>query len=357
MLNYKKMKDTGGTIMRGLVTFFLSVVILIGLFFYDVLPEFSLEKEPSETKLKYIEEPLKIPEGALSYWLGKDIDTFKKQWGEPERIDPSAYDYEWLIYGSRSPKGYMQAGVQNGKVVTIFAIGSELNTKPFTIGDSSNSIIKQYPIESDVTINDGENFFRFELSEQEVMLRPLINVGKDKWVQLYFDKFTNKLSSVRYTTSNILLKQRPYSIVYRGDLPETDEISEEKQINIDQSEEQQIFELTNIIRLKYSKNPLLWDESTSDVSFLHSKDMLEQQYFSHESKDGRTLSDRLQEGNVEFMQAGENIAANYTDGIAAVEGWMNSEGHRNTMLNDEYTHLGVGAYKKYYTQNFLIPAE
>ncbi|ANX12155.1 hypothetical protein ABE41_009060 [Fictibacillus arsenicus] len=343
--------------MRGLVTFFLSVVILIGLFFYDVLPEFSLEKEPSETKLKYIEEPLKIPEGALSYWLGKDIDTFKKQWGEPERIDPSAYDYEWLIYGSRSPKGYMQAGVQNGKVVTIFAIGSELNTKPFTIGDSSNSIIKQYPIESDVTINDGENFFRFELSEQEVMLRPLINVGKDKWVQLYFDKFTNKLSSVRYTTSNILLKQRPYSIVYRGDLPETDEISEEQQINIDQSEEQQIFELTNIIRLKYSKNPLLWDESTSDVSFLHSKDMLEQQYFSHESKDGRTLSDRLQEGNVEFMQAGENIAANYTDGIAAVEGWMNSEGHRNTMLNDEYTHLGVGAYKKYYTQNFLIPAE
>lgn len=357
MLNYKEMKDTGGTIMRGLVTFFLSVVILIGLFFYDVLPDLSIEGEPSETKLEYIEEPVKIPDEALSNWVGKDLESFKRQWGEPERIDPSAYDYEWLIYGSRSPKGYMQAGVQDGKVVTIFAIGTELNTKPFTIGNSSNSIIQQFPIESDVTINDGEDFFRFELSEQEVMLRPLIKVGNDLWVQLYFDKFTNKLSSVRYTTSDILLKQRPYSIVYRGDLPENDDISEEKQKDIDHSEELQIFELTNIIRLKYNKSPLQWNESASDVSFLHSKDMNIQQYFSHESKDGRTLSDRLQEGNVAFIQAGENIAANYTDGIAAVEGWMNSEGHRKTLLNDEYTHLGVGVYKKYYTQNFLIPAE
>jgi uncharacterized protein YkwD len=351
------MKDTGGTIMRGLVTFFLSVIILIGLFFYDVMPDLSLEKEPSETKLEYIEEPLRIPDDALSNWLGKDIESFKKKWGEPERIDPSAFDYEWFIYGSKSPKGYLQAGVQDGRVVTIFAIGSELNTKPFTIGDPSNSIIQQYPIESDVTINDGEEFFRFELSEQEVMLRPLIKVGNDVWVQLYFDKFTNKLSSVRYTMTDVLLKQRPYSIVYRGELPETDKLAEEQQKKIDEAEEQQIFELTNIIRLKYNKSPLQWDEKTSNVAFLHSKDMMDQQYFSHESKDGRTLSDRLQEGNASFMQAGENIAANYTDGLAAVEGWMNSEGHRKTLLNDEYTHLGVGAYQKYYTQNFLIPTE
>jgi uncharacterized protein YkwD len=351
------MKDTGGTYMRGLVTFFLSILILMGLFFYDVLPDLSLEEEPSDTKLEYIEEPLKIPDDALSNWMGKDIESFKKQWGEPDRIDPSAYGYDWFIYGSKSPKGYLQAGVQEGKVVTLFAIGSELNTKPFTIGNPSNSIIQQYEITSDITINEGEEFFRFELSEQEILLRPLIKVGKDVWVQLYFDKFTNQLSSVRYVTSEILLIQRPYSIVYRGELPADEKLSEEDQAKIDNSEEHQIFELTNIIRLKNNKNPLQWEESTSEVAFLHSKDMNEQQYFSHESKDGRTLSDRLQKGNVSFLQAGENIAANYTDGIAAVEGWMNSEGHRKTLLNNEYTHLGVGVYKKYYTQNFLIPAE
>ncbi|MFG6496281.1 CAP domain-containing protein [Fictibacillus sp. UD] len=341
--------------MRGLVTFFLSVLILIGIFFYDLLPEFSLQEQKPKTKIEYIEESVKIPDDAVSNWIGKDIAAFEKQWGEPERIDPSSYGYEWYIYGNKSPKGYLQAGMENGKVVTLFVIGSEVNTNPFTIGEDSNKIIQKYPIESDITINDGEDFFRFELSEQEIMLRPLIKVGEKVWVQLYFDKFTNKLSSVRYTTSDVLLRQRPYSIVYRGDLPPVQPLTEEKQKKVDQSEEQQVFELTNIIRLKYDKNPLEWDELTSEVAFLHSKDMLTQQYFSHDSKDGRTLSDRLQEKEVKFLQAGENIAANYTDAAAAVEGWMNSEGHRNTMLNDEYTHLGVGVDNKYYTQNFLVP--
>jgi len=349
------MKDIGGTIMRGLVTFFLSVLILIGLFFYDVLPDFSIQEQEAKTKVEYIDEPLKIPDDAVSNWIGKDIDAFQQEWGKPERIDPSSYGYEWHIYGNKSPKGYLQAGVEEGKIVTLFVIGSEVNTNPFTIGEDSNRIIQKYPIESDITIKDGEDFFRFELSEQEVMLRPLIKVGENVWVQLYFDKFTNKLSSVRYTTSEVLLRQRPYSIVYRGNLPAVVKLSAEEQKQVDQSEEQQVFELTNIIRIKFNKSPLEWDEQTSEVAFGHSKDMLEKQYFSHESKDGRTLSDRLQEKEVMFMQAGENIAANYTDGIAAVEGWMNSEGHRNTLLNEEYTHLGVGIHNKYYTQNFLVP--
>ncbi|WP_156488484.1 CAP domain-containing protein [Fictibacillus phosphorivorans] len=341
--------------MRGLVTFFLSVLILIGIFFYDLLPEFSIQEQKPKTKMEYIEESVQIPDDAVSNWIGKDLAAFEKQWGKPVRIDPSSYGYEWYIYGDKSPKGYLQAGVEDGKVVTLFVIGSEVNTNPFTIGEDSNKIIQKYPIESDITINDGEDFFRFELSEQEIMLRPLIKLGEKVWVQLYFDKFTNKLSSVRYTTSDVLLRQRPYSIVYRGDLPPVQPLTEEEQKKVDQSEEQQVFELTNIIRLNYDKNPLEWDELTSEVAFLHSEDMLTQQYFSHESKDGRTLSDRLLEKGVKFTQAGENIAANYTDAAAAVEGWMNSEGHRNTMLNDEYTHLGVGVDNKYYTQNFLVP--
>ncbi|MGK0698226.1 CAP domain-containing protein [Priestia flexa] len=53
--------------------------------------------------------------------------------------------------------------------------------------------------------------------------------------------------------------------------------------------------------------------------------------------------------------AGENIASNYTDGPAAVEGWLNSEGHRKALLNNDFTHLGVGVYEKFYTQNFITP--
>ncbi|MBR8644979.1 hypothetical protein KEH51_13740 [[Brevibacterium] frigoritolerans] len=36
-----------------------------------------------------------------------------------------------------------------------------------------------------------------------------------------------------------------------------------------------------------------------------------------------------------------------------MEGWLNSKGHRDAMLNEEFTGLGVGVYKNYYTQNFI----
>lgn len=65
----------------------------------------------------------------------------------------------------------------------------------------------------------------------------------------------------------------------------------------------------------------------------------------------------MKKGNISFKVAGENIAAQYVDGLAAVEGWLNSEGHRVNLLDESYSHLGVGVYQRYYTQNFMIPYE
>ena len=77
------------------------------------------------------------------------------------------------------------------------------------------------------------------------------------------------------------------------------------------------------------------------------------EYFDHVSPDNKDVGDRLKEGGVPYRSAGENIAAQYTDAIAAVERWLNSKGHRDVMLNEDFTHLGVGVYKRYYTQNFV----
>ena len=42
--------------------------------------------------------------------------------------------------------------------------------------------------------------------------------------------------------------------------------------------------MTNIIRHKYNLPILKWDDETSEVAFMHSEDMKENHYFSHESK-------------------------------------------------------------------------
>jgi len=44
--------------------------------------------------------------------------------------------------------------------------------------------------------------------------------------------------------------------------------------------------------------------------------------------------------------AGENIAAGYDTPESVVEGWMNSAGHRKTILNESYDYFAVGVYYK-----------
>jgi uncharacterized protein YkwD len=58
-----------------------------------------------------------------------------------------------------------------------------------------------------------------------------------------------------------------------------------------------------------------------------------------------------------FGTAGENIAAGYGSAAEVMEGWMNSSGHRENILNPAFTRLGVGVTAAsdgtlYWVQNF-----
>lgn len=64
-------------------------------------------------------------------------------------------------------------------------------------------------------------------------------------------------------------------------------------------------------------------------------------YFSHTRPDGTSFSTVVEDTYPSYY-VGENIAAGFqtTDGV--MNGWMNSEGHRENILHSCYTELGVG---------------
>ncbi|MFD1735687.1 CAP domain-containing protein [Bacillus salitolerans] len=282
--------------------------------------------------------------------IGASGDDIIKEWGKPDRIDPSSYDYVWWIY--KTHEAYIQVGVLENKVVSLYTIGEGINLEPFYIGQSYDEIAKVFPISNSHSLQVEDNSYRFELTEEEIRVRPLFQFG-NVWAQLYFDQFTNQLSSIRYLDSKTLIKQRPYELIYRGELLSARDINLEEWKAIEKGSSQQILDITNAIRKRHQLNPVEWHEETASVAFLHSKDMKENDYFAHDSPTKGGLADRLNGGNIKYHLAGENIAAKYVDGIAAVEGWLNSKGHRETLLNEEFTHLGVGVFEKYYTQNFI----
>jgi uncharacterized protein YkwD len=273
------------------------------------------------------------------------------QLGQPARIDASYYDYNWYIYNLDYNR-YVQVGVENGKVVTIYVIGKDIDVSPFKIGQPIEEIFSTVFIETNIDIELENSTYQFELNDTDVNMRPLIKL-EDIYAELYFDKFTGTLSSIRFLDSRTLIKQRPYELVYRGELIEPAPILDFKWQGIEKGTERQIFDLTNIIRQRHNLEIVEWDEEVSAVAKGHSEDMYTTNNFSHISEKFGELADRLETADVFYQQAGENIAANYIDGPAVVEGWLNSKGHRETLLNSEFTHLGVGVYRKYYTQNFI----
>ncbi|WP_078547357.1 CAP domain-containing protein [Litchfieldia alkalitelluris] len=291
-----------------------------------------------------------IKQGILTY-IGMSIEELQEVLGEPMRIDPSSYDYDWWVYNEDYEK-YLQIGVEGNKVVTIFAIGEQLEISPFKIGQSFAEINKNYSFEKSIAFTAQRNSYRFELNEDERKTRPIIKMG-DVFVQLYFDNFTEKLSSVRMMNADTLVKLRPYELIYRGELLSAQELSDKEWKEVERGNEAQILDITNVIRLRHGLGIVKLDEQTSKVAYKHSKDMNQSDYFSHTSPTTGGLANRLAEGEVIYQLAGENIAAMYVDGIAAVEGWLNSEGHRETLLNEKFTHLGVGVFEKHYTQNFV----
>lgn len=119
--------------------------------------------------------------------------------------------------------------------------------------------------------------------------------------------------------------------------------------------EQQVAELTNNERSKHGLAPLQVDVLLGKVAHEKSRDMAINNYFSHDSPIYGSLFDMMKANGISYSAAGENIAKGYFTPEHVVTGWMNSPGHRQNILNDEFTHIGVGFFEQgnLWTQMFI----
>lgn len=297
------------------------------------------------------EEEIVLIDGDFIQYINSESALILDSYGEPDRRDPSPYGYEWWIYESMDNQ-YVQFGVKDETVVTIFATG-DVPISPLKIGESYERTKEIVSFEESIPLSNENGKFQFKLTENDLATVPLVKLSENVFAQLYFDTFTKELASIRLVTGDILLVTKPYGMEYFGKLPDSPSISEEAWLRIQDGREKQIYAITNVIRNQFDLEALEWEDEVSEVAFLHSEDMAINDYFSHQSLNGDGLRERLEKKNIKYLSAGENIAAMYPDAPSAVMGWLNSEGHRDALLNEQFTHIGIGVYKEHYTQNFL----
>lgn len=76
------------------------------------------------------------------------------------------------------------------------------------------------------------------------------------------------------------------------------------------------------------------------------QDMFDNQYFDHISPDGVGIGDLGDLVGYEYILIGENLAmGNFKDDLALVDAWMASPGHRENILNKNYTEIGIAVAK------------
>ena len=117
----------------------------------------------------------------------------------------------------------------------------------------------------------------------------------------------------------------------------------------------EVLRLTNIERQKEGLSQLFTNDALAKTAEVRAYETIT--LFSHTRPDGRDCFSAYDENGVEYMTAGENIAAGQSTPEEVVEGWMNSPGHRANILTAEFGHLGVGVVmdsngRLYWSQNF-----
>ena len=125
---------------------------------------------------------------------------------------------------------------------------------------------------------------------------------------------------------------------------------------VDTLAEERMLQLVNKERTSRGLPPLVQDEELTALARSYSADMFQKGYFSHYTPSGLSPFDRMERADISFTAAGENLALAPSTELA-MDGLMNSPGHRANILSPQFHRIGIGAmqggiYGLMFTQEF-----
>lgn len=108
-----------------------------------------------------------------------------------------------------------------------------------------------------------------------------------------------------------------------------------------------ILELVNDARMSNGCRPLALDDELLGCAKIRAEEI--SYHYSHTRPDGSNFDTVM--SNSSRYYRGENIAAGYPTPQHVFDGWMESPGHRENILNPNYTYIGIGYYYKNNDEN------
>jgi len=102
-----------------------------------------------------------------------------------------------------------------------------------------------------------------------------------------------------------------------------------------------VLQLVNQQRKTFELAPLTLNSYLLEAAQAKADDIINDQYFSHSSPEGKKFSSWVKETGYEYIRVGENLAIHFTDNVNLVHAWMESPEHRRNILNPYYEDTGI----------------
>ena len=303
----------------------------------------SIQKEqpsPEKVEKTKLQQPHSHTFSVHNIEIGNSKDEVDSIAGVAQRAAPNEYRLNWFTYHENYQNFFMVAYDQQNKVAGLYTNQDLISSKQGITHGSSKEIVRNVLGEPMTGIRKGLITYRTQ-TDGEYDLFQLDN----SYVTIFYDKHENNTVTAIQIISNDMEQRK------EGFYPESSTALKE-------GFELQLFDLTNAVRVKHGLPYLSWDDHVRQTARKHSSDMATNHFFDHTNLEGQSPFDRMEEDNIRFRVAGENLAAGQTSSIFAHEGLMNSLGHRENILHPDFESLGVGVAfdaesKPYFTENFL----
>ncbi|MCT1905296.1 CAP domain-containing protein [Oceanobacillus sojae] len=272
--------------------------------------------------------------------IGDTRDQVEEMYGEAERKSENEYGVEWSAYHENYQNFMMVAYDEQDVVRGLFTNQDLLSSKhDIALGDSKTSVNETLG-QPEEMIRNGWFNYKIE-SEGEYDVYHMDGT----YVTMFYDLHeSDEVTAVQIIDEDL---EAAKSTLYT---PGSEALKE--------GLEYQLFDLTNATRVKQELPILKWDEEVRETARKHSTDMAVNQYFSHTNLEGQSPFDRMKADGISFLSAGENLAYGQFSSIFAHQGLLNSLGHRENILHESFSYLGVGvdfneSDQPFYTENFL----
>jgi uncharacterized YkwD family protein len=247
----------------------------------------------------------------------------------PPATPTGAYSQYWKeVTYEEAQRRYNQRA--EGGVIIFYSSADPIHAQYIeTIKQAAeNARLTVYAVDRSVALNanfSGEVFAHIYETGAEIY--PLLYVTHETYLDMYG-----------------VLSEKEATALFSGLAAEVSQVSSgtEAYATIASSYKAQVFDLVNVERQKNGMSLLAKDAMLSEAAQFKCTDMIQRNYYDHISPTYGEPYGLMDMFNITYRIWGENIAAGQATPKEVVDAWMASPGHKENILREEFTHVGVG---------------